>query len=134
MNQNKIEFDKGGQIDSKFPKIKFSVQENSVDCTLSGCWSVGSYSIDAIRSEWNHFRDDHPSVERFEFRLDEEIIWILHWLLFCITAEKTCLIQKSILWEKICQLVSISLELSKPSLEEKHRMSFLYLSNLLTKL
>ena len=81
MNQNKIEFDKGGQIDSKFPKIKFSVQENSVDCTLSGCWSVGSYSIDAIRSEWNHFRDDHPSVER--------LFGILHWLLFCIIAEKT---------------------------------------------
>ena len=48
MNQNKIEFDKSGQIDSKFPKIKFALGENLVDCTLSGCWSVGSNSIDAI--------------------------------------------------------------------------------------
>ena len=89
MNQNKIEFDKGGQIDSKFPKIKFSLGENLVDCTLSGCWSVGSYSIDAIRTQWNHFRKSILRSRDMNLGSMMKLFGILHWLLFCITAEKT---------------------------------------------
>ena len=125
MNQNKIEFDKSGQVDSKFPKIKFSVQENSVDCTLSGCWSVGSYSIDAIRTEWNHFRDDHPSVERFEFRLDDEIIWDSTLVAFLHNCRKDLLDSKKyFVGENLPTGINKLLELSKPSLEEKTQNEF----------